>query len=68
MLMDVPRDGDHVLVHNQLAFRLVDEGGAAQIRNVLIAVLAAQNGEPYEHLLGDLIEGGAAHPALSIER
>jgi hydrogenase expression/formation protein HypC len=68
MLMDEPQVGDWVLVHNQLAIRLIDAHEAAQIRDALSAVLAAERGEPFEHLLNDLAAGGAGQrgvPTLS---
>jgi len=56
LLETPPRPGDWLLVHVGVAIRLLEEDEARQITDALRAVTAAAAGEPFEHLLADLIE------------
>jgi len=57
LLLDKPaRPGDWLLVHVGVAIRALDAGEARQIADALRAVTAAAAGEPFEHLLADLID------------
>ncbi len=51
-----PRTGDWLLVHLDVAIRPLEPVEAQQIGDALRAVAAAAAGEPFEHLLADLIE------------
>ena len=51
-----PRAGDWLLVHVDVAIRALDTEEAQQIGDALQAVVAAAAGEPFEHLIADLIE------------
>jgi hydrogenase expression/formation protein HypC len=56
-LLDAPPAiGDWLLVHVDVAIRAIDAQEAREIGNALAAVSAAAAGEPFEHLLGDLID------------
>jgi hydrogenase expression/formation protein HypC len=56
-LLDAPPiPGDWLLVHVNLAIRALDAGEARQISDALQAVSAAAAGQPFEHLLADLID------------
>ncbi len=48
--------GGHVLVHLESAIRVLDAEEAGQIANALAAVTAAASGQPFDHLLADLID------------
>ena len=48
--------GDHVLAHLGSAIRVVDADEAKQIRDALGALEAAMAGQPFDHLIADLIE------------
>lgn len=48
--------GGHVLVHLGSAIRILDEEEARQIADALAAVAAAAAGQPFDHLLADLID------------
>ncbi len=50
-----PEIGQHVLVHMNSAIRLIDAEEARIVRDALAAVLAAERGQPFEHLVADLI-------------
>lgn len=56
LLDSPPRAGDWLLVHVGVAIRALPEEEAQQISDALLAVSAAAAGEPFEHLLADLIE------------
>jgi hydrogenase expression/formation protein HypC len=57
LLLDSPaRPGDWLLVHVGVAIRALDAEEARQIADALRAVTAAAAGEPFEHLLADLID------------
>ncbi len=57
LLLDrTPAPGDWLLVHVGVAIRHLDAAEARQIGDALQAVTAAAAGEPFEHLLADLIE------------
>ena len=56
LLLDAVTPGDWVLVHVASAVRAIDEAEALAIRNALLAVERAAAGEPFEHLLADLID------------
>lgn len=49
-------DGGHVLVHLGSAIRVLDAEEARLIGDALAAVDAAQRGDAFEHLIGDLID------------
>ncbi len=51
-----PRPGDWLLVHAGVAVQTLEPTEAQQIADALRAVVAAAAGEPFEHLLADLIE------------
>ena len=56
-LLDAPPAvGDWLLVHVDVAVRAIDAREAKEIGNALAAVSAAAAGEPFEHLLSDLID------------
>ena len=48
--------GQHVLVYLGSAVRALDPQEAAQIGDAICALGAAMNGEPFEHLIADLID------------
>lgn len=56
LLGDAPRRGDHVLVHVGAALRVIDAEEAALVADALRAVMAAADGQPFEHLVADLID------------
>ncbi len=56
LLLDAVAPGDWVLVHIASAIRRVDASEAKLIRDALLAVQHAAAGEPFEHLLADLID------------
>lgn len=57
LLLDAPPAvGDWLLVHIETAIRVIDAEEAALIRDALLAVSAAAEGAPFEHLLSDLID------------
>ena len=57
LLLDRPaRPGDWLLVHVGVAIRALDAEEARQIADALHAATAAALGEPFEHLLADLID------------
>ena len=56
LLDQPPRVGDWLLVHADVAIRALEAVEARQITDALQAVLAAAAGEPFEHLLADLID------------
>jgi hydrogenase expression/formation protein HypC len=47
--------GDHLLTHLGVAIRAIDAEEARAIADALNAVIRAAAGEPFEHLLADLI-------------
>jgi hydrogenase expression/formation protein HypC len=55
LLDQTPAVGDWVLVHIDTAIRAIDAEEARQIVDALAAVQAASHGDPFEHLLADLI-------------
>jgi len=58
-----PRFGDWLLVHVNVAIRALDALEARQIADALLAVTAAASGQPFEHLLADLIDREPELPA-----
>jgi hydrogenase expression/formation protein HypC len=56
LLDEPPQPGDWLLVHVDVAVRALPPAEARQIGDALRAVDAAAAGEPWEHLLADLIE------------
>jgi hydrogenase expression/formation protein HypC len=48
--------GTHVLVHVDMAVRVLDDAEVGPLRDALRAVVAAAQGEDFEHLLGDLVD------------
>jgi hydrogenase expression/formation protein HypC len=56
LLESEPAVGDWLLVHVDVAVRAVSDLEAGQIGDALKAVTAAAAGQPFEHLLGDLID------------
>jgi hydrogenase expression/formation protein HypC len=63
-LLDAPpRVGDWLLVHVDVAVRALESAEAQQISDALRAVAAAAAGEPFEHLIADLIERQPELPA-----
>lgn len=56
LLDGLPRVGDWLLVHVNIAVRALSALEARQISDALLAVEAAAAGQPFEHLLADLIE------------
>lgn len=63
LLDSQPEVGDWLLVHVSIAIRALDAGEAQQIGDALLAVSAAAAGQPFEHLLGDLIDREPQLPA-----
>ena len=51
-----PARDDWLLVHVDVAVRALDPTEARQIGDALAAVAAAAAGQPFEHLLADLID------------
>lgn len=51
-----PAIGDWLLVHVDTAIRAIDAEEARLVRDALRAVSAAADGDPFEHLLSDLID------------
>ena len=62
LLEQAPRPGDWLLVHINIAIRALEPEEAGQINDVLLAVTAAAAGQPFEHLLADLINREPALP------
>ena len=58
-----PRAGDWLLVHVDVAVRALDAEEAQQIGDALQAVAAAAAGEPFEHLIADLVDRVPELPA-----
>jgi hydrogenase expression/formation protein HypC len=56
LLEHPPRPGDWMLVHANIAIRMLETGEAQQIGDALLAVSRAAAGEPFEYLLADLID------------
>ena len=56
LLDSTPVVDDWLLVHVDVAIRTLDPVEARQIGDALHAVAAAAAGEPFEHLLADLID------------
>ncbi|NCF20927.1 MAG: HypC/HybG/HupF family hydrogenase formation chaperone [Haliea sp.] len=56
LLDGLPRVGDWLLVHVNIAVRALSGLEAQQIGDALLAVNAAASGQPFEHLLADLID------------
>lgn len=57
LLLDAPPEpGQWVLVHIDAAIRALDADEAQLIRDALHAVAAAAEGQPFDHLLADLID------------
>ena len=56
LLDHMPRPGDWLLVHVDVAIRALEPAEATQISNALAAVSAAASGQPFEHLLADLVD------------
>lgn len=57
LLLDAPPDaGQWLLVHIETAIRAIDAEEARLIGDALRAVSAAASGDPFEHLLADLID------------
>ena len=56
LLDSAPQRGDWLLVHVNVAIRELDTTEARQIGDALQAVAAAAAGQPFEHLIADLIE------------
>jgi hydrogenase expression/formation protein HypC len=56
LLLDAVAPGDWVLVHVDSAIRSLEPDEARAIRDALLAVQCAAAGQPFEHLLADLIE------------
>lgn len=55
LLERTPQPGDWLLVHINMAIRELAPEEARQIGDALLAVTAAAAGEPFEHLLADLV-------------
>lgn len=56
LLERTPVPGDWLLVHVDVAIRLLDPQEARQIADALSAVTLAAAGQPYEHLIADLVD------------
>jgi hydrogenase expression/formation protein HypC len=56
LLDQPPATGDWLLIHVDTAIRTLEADEAEQIANALAAVAAASRGDPFEHLLADLID------------
>jgi len=48
--------GTEVLVHIDMAVRVVDSEEARRLRDAIAGLVAAQRGESFEHLFADLID------------
>lgn len=48
--------GEWLLCHRETAFRRLEAEDAMLIKDALGAVLAAAEGQPYEHLIADLVD------------
>jgi hydrogenase expression/formation protein HypC len=55
--------GAHLLTHIGVAIRIIDAAEARAIADALEAVTRAAAGDPFEHLLADLIERTPQLPA-----
>ena len=55
LLEQSPPPASWLLVHIDVALRVLDPEEAKHVADALLAVSAAARGEPFEHLLGDLI-------------
>ena len=63
-LLDVPPcAGDWILVHIDTAIRALEPGEAQLIANALEALQRAADGEPFEHLIADLVDREPELPA-----
>lgn len=54
-LLDHVQDGDFLLVYLGSAVRILDAAEARQIGDAIEAVEAAATGQPFDHLISDLI-------------
>lgn len=63
LLEQPPRPGDWLLVHVDVAIRPLDPDEARQISDALSAVTLAAAGEPFEHLIADLVDREPELPA-----
>lgn len=63
LLDQTPAAGDWLLVHVNVAIRTMSAEEASQLGDALLAVAAAASGQPFEHLLGDLINREPELPA-----
>lgn len=55
-LVGTVKPGSFLLVHLGTAHRALDEEEAGSIANAIEAVRAAASGEPFEHLIADLVD------------
>jgi hydrogenase expression/formation protein HypC len=56
LLEGTPAPGDWLLVHVGIGIRALEAAEAQQIADALRAVDAAARGQPFEHLIADLID------------
>ncbi|MEE4192473.1 MAG: HypC/HybG/HupF family hydrogenase formation chaperone [Halieaceae bacterium] len=56
LLDSPPRAGDWLLAHVDIAIRALDPEEARLIGDALAAVTAAADGDPFEHLIADLVD------------
>ena len=63
LLEPLPRPGDWLLVHIDVAVRAIEPAEAKEITDALEAASAAARGLPFEHLLGDLVHREPELPA-----
>lgn len=63
LLDKTPATGDWLLVHVNVAIRSMSAQEAGQVGDALLAVAAAASGQPFEHLLGDLVNREPQLPA-----
>ncbi len=63
LLDAAPCIGDWLLVHVDVAVRALEPDEAQQISDALQAVAAAAAGEPFEHLIADLVDRQPQLPA-----
>ncbi len=56
LLDTAPRAGDWLLAHVDIAIRALDAEEARLIDDALAAVTAAADGDPFEHLIADLVD------------
>ncbi len=56
LLDTAPGIGDWLLAHVDIAIRALDTEEARLIDDALAAVTAAVDGEPFEHLIADLVD------------